>query len=38
MTNYDVSNVEYLDNGTNLNLVINQIDYVKYKEFIVDKK
>ena len=35
MRNYDVSNIEYLENGTSLNLVINQIDYDKYKELII---
>lgn len=36
MKNYDVSNLEYLENGTSLEVVINQIDYEKYKDLIVN--
>lgn len=35
MDNYDVKIINYLDDGTVLEFVINQIDYEKYKTFII---
>ncbi len=34
MNNYEVSRMEYKEEGTEITLVINHIDYEKYKEFI----
>lgn len=34
--NYQLNKLEYMEDGTELNLTINPIDYEKYKEFIVD--
>lgn len=36
MNNYEVSKMEYKEEGTELSLVINQIDYERYKEYILD--
>lgn len=36
MTNYDVSNIEYLEDGTSIIVVIDQIDFNKYKEYILE--
>lgn len=35
--NYQVENLEYIEDGTVLNLTINQIDLEKYKEYIISK-
>lgn len=35
MENYKVSNIEYLEDGTIVELTINHIDYQKYKEFVM---
>ncbi|WFA09607.1 GTPase HflX [Tissierella sp. Yu-01] len=35
MNNYEVSQIEYLEDGTTLDLVINQIDYNKYNDYII---
>lgn len=35
MNNYDVKNMEYMEEGTRISLVINAIDYEKYKEYIL---
>ena len=36
MTNYEVNNVEHLEDGTVLELTINHIDLQKYGEYIID--
>lgn len=36
MNNYDVNNLEYKDDGTFIDVVINSIDYEKYKDLIVN--
>jgi len=35
MNDYDVSNIDYQEDGTLIKLIINQIDYEKYKDLIV---
>lgn len=35
MNNYEVSQIEYLEDGTTLDLVINQIDFNKYNDYII---
>lgn len=34
--NYEIGNLEYLEDGTQLKLTINQIDLQKYKEYIIN--
>lgn len=36
MENYKVPSIEYVEDGTILELTINHIDYEKYKEFIIE--
>lgn len=36
MTNYEIHEVEHLEDGTVLELTINQIDLQKYEEYIID--
>lgn len=36
MTNYEINEVEHLEDGTVLEFTINQIDLEKYKEYIID--
>ena len=36
MTNYEINEVEHLEDGTVLEFTINQIDLQKYKEYIID--
>ena len=36
LENYEVEHIEYLEGGTELKLNINQIDYKKYIEYIID--
>ncbi len=35
MKNYEIEEIEYKDSGTEFSLVINNIDYEKYKEFLI---
>lgn len=36
MTSYEVSNMEHQDDGTHISIVINQIDYEKYKDYVIE--
>lgn len=35
MNHYEINNLEYVEDGLNLSLTINHIDYEKYKKFII---
>ena len=36
MNNYDVNNLQYLETGTTMELTIDNVDYEKYKDYIIE--
>ena len=35
MSNYDIDEIQYTENGTKMNVTINQIDFNKYNNYII---